>query len=182
MPFDGNLANLTQIELNKLIDDRIENRIRSRMIGQNDILPQTIKERHIDWEEMGTTVTSSIIDHISEDIVIISSLGSASLTVNTGDSQSVTVIISDIGGSATRVIMAVMHITAYESSVSAANRIPDGSGLAYDDYIRHTAHDWGSNNNLYASLIDTVRNDSGGNETVLWRVNARYIGKQTSTG
>ena len=170
------IANMTGDQLQKFIDDRIEERIRSRMIGQNDILPQTIKERHIDWEEFGVTLNSSIIQKVSE-LVQITSTGSASASVVNGADESVTVTIADSGGSTTRVILAVIHISAYEGSVAAANHIPWGSGLAAGDYERSSFHDWGTNDNLKSTAIDYVRNTSGGDVTVLWRANARYIGQ-----
>ena len=173
------LRNLTKRELDEIIDKRIEERIRSRMIGQNDILPQTIKERHIDWEEFGATLNSSIIQKLSE-LVFISSDASGSATIADNAEENVTVTLSDNSGDADRIILAVIHVTAYETSVSAANAIPYGSSLLFDDYIRFNAHDWGSNDNLKSTAIDQVVNLSGAQQSVLWRANARYIG-QSST-
>ncbi len=180
MPLDKDLRNITLLELNKLIDDRIEERIRSRMIGQNDILPQTIKERHIDWEEFGVTVKSSITDHISADLIKKSSTGTYSQVVNNGALAAVQTTISDSDSSTSRIIMAVINTSAYETSVTSANKIPQGSNLLYDDYIRMVNHDWGSSDGLNQVIIDIVRNNSGGNETVLWRSRARYIGNSSA--
>lgn len=164
-------------ELEKKVEKILREKLRE-MITQTDIPPQTIKERHIDWEEFGVTLGSSIIQKLT-DLVFITSTASASATVNNGAQESVTVTVSDNSNDTDRVIHAVMHITAYETSVTAGNEIPWGSNLVYDDYIRFTAHDWGSNDNKSSTLVDMVRNDSGGNESVLWRVNARYIGQES---
>src|SRR3990167_1025151 len=161
------LRNLTKRELDEIIDKRIEERIRSRMIGQNDIFPQTIKERHIDWEEFGVTLNSSIIKVIS-DLVKITADGSASASVADAADESVTVTVSDNTGDTDRIMLAVIHISAYETSVAAANNIPWGSNLAAGDYERSSFHDWGSNDNKNSTAIDYVRNTSGGAVTVLW--------------
>ena len=167
---------MTKGQIERLIDDRIENRFRTRMISQNDILPQTIKERHIDWEEFGVTLNSSIIQKISE-LIFVSSTGTGSATIADDTEESVTITVSDSGSSTSRIIFAIIHVSAYETSVAAANQIPWGTNLLFNDYIRYTAHDWGTNNNLYSTLVDMVRNESGGSQSVLWRANARYIGQ-----
>ena len=45
---DNLLKSLTQRKLEEIIDKRVEEKIRSRSINQNDIFPQTIKQYHID--------------------------------------------------------------------------------------------------------------------------------------
>lgn len=176
---DNFLEGMTRVEFNKLIDEIIEDRLRRRMIGQNDILPQTIKERHVDWEEFGVGVANSVRQAIGDSVQSLDA-SSYSTTINNGADNSILVTVSDDTGDSTRIIDGVILCTAFETSITAANAIPWGSNLAAGDYVRHTAHDFIRTDGYTLTLVDYVYNTSGGNETVVWDVQVRYLGRDTT--
>ena len=173
------LRGLTETQLNELIDQRIEERIRYRGITQNDILPQTIKERHIDWEEFGVAVANSVREAIGNSVQNLEATA-FSTTVNNGDDFSILATVSDNTDNADRIIDGVILVTAYESTQTAANAIPWGSALAPGDYVRHTAHDFERTDGKTLTLVDYVDNNSGGNNTIIWDLSVRYLGRDTA--
>lgn len=74
------------------------------------------------------------------------------------------------------------HITVYESSVSAANKIQGGDNIGNTDYELSIWNDWGGTNNNNVVHKVWVVNNSGGTETILLRVNARFVVELASTG
>ena len=169
---------MEEADLIRLIDERVEDRLK-KGLGQFDIEPGVIKERHVDWESMENTVNNSIIQKIT-DLIYISETASASATVADGADDSITVTVSDDSGNDDRIIFGVIGSSAYETSVAAANAIPHGGDLAAGDYVRLAWHDWGSTDNKNLTLVDYVDNGSGGEVSVLWRVHVRYIGQSTT--
>ena len=164
-------------EIARLIDERIEDRLK-KGLGQFDLEPQVIKERHIDWESVGLEIASSASEALGNNIKRIEA-SSYSTTINDGADNSVLVTVTDNTDTAARIIMAVIMVTAFQTSIAAANAIPWGANLAAGDYVRHTAHDMIRTDGVNMTLVDYVYNTSGGNETVVWDAEVRYIGRSS---
>ena len=162
----------------RLVDERIESRLK-KGLGQFDLEPQVIKERHIDWESVGLEIAASVSNALGNNIKRIEA-GSFSTTINNGADNSALITVSDNTGNTDRIIMAVIMVTAFETSIAAANAIPWGSNIAAGDYIRNTAHDMIRTDEVNMTLVDHVYNGSGGSETVVWDAEARYIGRSST--
>ena len=77
-------------------------------------------------------------------------------------------------------VIGTWHISLYQDSVLAANRIPNGANIDPDDYQVYMASDWGAlpaDKNDISTLVAKIyiRNLSNSSKTVLERCEVRYI-------
>ncbi len=104
---------------------------------------------------------------------------SASSPINDGGSVTFTITTSHVDGLR---IFAIEHISVYETSVSNDNKIPSGDNISVNDYEVAFWYDWGSTNNKNIKFIVWVYNKSGSNQTILLRINSRFIVEITTSG
>lgn len=79
-------------------------------------------------------------------------------------------------------IFITAHISVYEGSVSAANKIQGGDNIGNTDYELTIWPDWGATNNKNVVHRVWVLNNSGGPEDILIRVNSRFIVETATSG
>ena len=79
-------------------------------------------------------------------------------------------------------IFATVHLSIYEGSVSAANKIQGGSNIGNTDYEMTIWPDWGATNNKNVVHRVWVLNNTGGSKDILLRVNTRFIVETATSG
>lgn len=79
-------------------------------------------------------------------------------------------------------IFVTAHISAYESSVSTDNKIQGGDNIGNTDYDLAIWCDWGGTNNNNVVHKAWVYNKSGSQQTIVLRMNARYVIETASAG
>lgn len=165
-------------EVLDLIREELANQQR-QTIRQADIPAQTIKERHIDWEEFTSTLRSSSRAAVSA-MIKTSSTYSVSSTLANAEAYSVWLKL-EYSDDASRSVLGVWHSNFYETSAVSANRIPDGASITNGDYRWYVAPGWQGLPSAGKTLgAFWLLNQSGGSKTVLFRSRVRYIG-QTAT-
>jgi len=180
------LRGLTQKQLEDLIDKRIENRVRTRMVSQNDIFPQTIKERHIDWEEFNATsssLTSSFIRTVS---ALVKTSSGYSVSNELADDEEYEVSLQSYFSDYKNRLLGVWHANFYESSATLATMIPLGASITTTDYRWYLSPSEYGLTTLYTTVGVAyygrtvadfwIINESGGAKTVLFKAQIRYLG------
>ena len=169
---------MEDVELDRLIDKRIEDRLK-KGLGQFDLEPQVIKERHIDWESVELEIENSVSNTLGNNIKRLEASSYSTTRADNADS-SVLATVYDNTDNDSRITLAVVMVTAFEDSMTSANAIPWGSNLAAGDYVRHTAHDMIRTDGKNMTIVDYVYNTSGGSHTVYWDFEVRYIGRSST--
>ena len=172
-------------EIRKLVNKIVEERLKEGL-GQFDIAPQTIKERHLDWEEFNSddsSLNSSFIKTVS--LLVKNSGGyEGSSTLADGEDYSVSLQISF--PSYDRKFLGVWHHNWYETSATLANAIPFGTSITPSDYRWYGSPTEYGLTTLYTvsgvayygrSKADFwLENNSGGNKDVIIKTKVRYLG------
>lgn len=110
----------------------------------------------------------------------ITSTASASITA-LADATSVIFTVTTEHDADLRIFVTA-HMTVYEGSVSAANKIQGGSNIGNTDYEMAIWADWGATNNNNVVHKIWILNTSGGAEDILIRFNARFVVETATSG
>ena len=116
----------------------------------------------------------------SQEVLSMGVTDTASASASVTDGGRVTFTITTSHDENLRVF-ATEHTTVYETSVSAANKIPVGDNIGADDYEVAFWQDWGSTDNKNVKFIVFVYNRTGSTQTILIRSNARFIVEAASS-
>ena len=74
------------------------------------------------------------------------------------------------------------HFSVYEGSATAANKIPVGDNISNYDYEVASWYDWGATNNNNVVIIVWVHNRSGSDQTIILKINSRFVIEDATTG
>lgn len=142
----------------------------------SDLTGSVIERGSLSGNQIGAISTDKILDSIS-DLAKITSTSAASTTLSNGEQAVLTFTLED-NAFPNRVMLAVAHITPFHGSVAGANIIPYGSSVTPTAWLWANRADWNSNNNRRSTWVDYIRNVSAGaSQSVLWRLNYRYLGR-----
>lgn len=148
------------------------------MIG----VPTNIKNMYIGGDVPGevyiknpeghTTISGSGYVTASGMNLQLSALGSTSFSMNNGDGNTVTATLSNAGG---KRLFGMPTVSFYETTQTATNSIPDGSSIAASDYVVTHWIDWGASDNSNIVMKSWIKNNTGGTQTILYRIQYRYL-------
>lgn len=145
----------------------------------SDLTGSVIERGSLSSSQIGAISSDKILEAVGE-LAKISSSDSASTTLGASGGQAVLTSTLSDNQDPNRILLAVFHITAFQTSAAAANIIPYGSSVTPTDYLWHTTHDWNSNNNRKSSGVHFLRNTTAGTKDVVWWMHWRYLGKVAS--
>ncbi len=148
------------------LKDQFKTRTTRRRISQRNILPTSVKGR-----QMG-------------DFIYRTAISASSTTVANGARNINQVRISNIDG---KRIMAIVERATYVDSVAATNLLPGGSGIDDSDfewYPNVARVKLGGDLNDGNEMVDqlTIVNNSGGQVTLFFYVQVRYIINEGGSG
>ena len=174
----------TREEVTKLIQEEIEDRLNIG-IGQHQIPHQTIKERHIDWEELSASLLSSMKQAVLNTVNWGGRISGSTTLADGGEWK----VISSVyySTSANTLLHGIWHFNFYQDdSTVTTNIIPTGTSVAAANYRWYGQTDYAFSNlslpagesaNGRTKFLSYLKNQSGVSKTVAKESGVRFIGQ-----
>lgn len=178
--------NDTDLNFNENMERSIEDKFPTGFLG-GDMMDATIEKGGIKTSQIASISSDKILQAISETIRKTGALAAAYNNLANNDGVVLFMHLTD-NSSPNTIAFAIAEVTAYQTSVAAANIIPYGASALHDNYRVYYAADKavsdatasGSaspNPGVTMSYCQVIYNQSGSTQNIVWRLRWRYLGR-----